>query len=95
MGSIDNLKVEGKNKMREKGLINIPSNDDLQTLCGWDSKKSSKQSRKQTVFVMNPPGSNNVIKLKANENNRYPLQFGNNSMFKVDKSNLNIKHGEV
>jgi len=92
MGTMDSLKVEGKN---QKALINVPSNDDLQTLCGWESKKSSKQSRKQTVFLMNPPDSSNVMKIKASENSRYPLQFGNNSYVKLDQSYHNIRHGEV
>jgi len=86
-GSIDNLKVEGRKQHKtgsgKKGLINVPSNEDLQTLCGWESKKSSNQSRKQTVYVMNPPGSTNVMRFNA-ENHRYPLRFGNQNEDTMD-----------
>ena len=99
LGSIDNFKVEGKKQQQtgggKKGLINIPSNEDLQTLCGWESKKSSNQSRKQTVYVMNPPGSNNVTRINA-ENHRYPLRFGNQNEETINQSICdNIRHGEV
>ena len=42
-GFIDRLKVEGRKQQRyDKGRVNTPSNEDLQTLCGWESKMSSK-----------------------------------------------------